>query len=355
MLLRLRQASMGLLALLFALELLLQVLPVSTATMVGHHHDPDVLTYPSGHRWTVSTGWDLRNVQHLRANNAGFVANRDFVPDAKAVALIGDSFVEASMLDAQDRPGPRLEQLMGGRRPVYALGGPGSALLDYAERLRLAATRWQVVDAVLLLEPTDARQSLCGSGNVHGPCLDRADFRLRTEHRSAPDTIKRIARHSALAQYLVGQVRVRPRALWQTMITRIPPGAKAQAAGRPAPEATVEPVDPKDLAQRRQIVDRVVDRFFEVVAALGMRRLVVLVDGRRDGPPVEPGLADLDRAHLMARLREGGATVVDLEPVFASHKANSSRSLVVGPYDGHLNAVGVTLAMSAAAAVLGVT
>ena len=87
------------------MDLVLRVLSVSTANMTGHDRDPDLLTYPPGHSWTVSTGWDSKNFQHLHANNWGFIANRDFLSNPLAVALVGDSYVESSMLDADARPG----------------------------------------------------------------------------------------------------------------------------------------------------------------------------------------------------------------------------------------------------------
>jgi len=139
------------------------VLPVPTATMRGYYLDPDVLSYPPHHEWQVATGWDLRNPQVLRSNNWGFAARHDFVADPEAVVLIGDSYVEASMLADAERPAAQLERLLGVPRTVYAMGSPGSSLLDYAQRLRLASQRLGARDVVLLIERFDARQSLCGS------------------------------------------------------------------------------------------------------------------------------------------------------------------------------------------------
>lgn len=336
--------ALGIAGTVVAAEIALRLLPVSTATMTGYYHDADVLTYPAHHRWRVATGWDLRNAQTLTSNNWGFAAERDFVPDPNAVALIGDSYVEASMLAAADRPAAQLERLLGGKRPVYALGSPGTALLDHAQRIRLASERLQVRDVVLLLERFDARQSLCGSGNVHSRCLDRETLQPRIERHAAPGFLKRVARHSALAQYLGSQLKFRPAALVEAMFTRTPPEDLRQPDARRAAAAP----DPKRVAQARRMVDAVVEAFYASAGPHLHGRLVVLVDGRRDGPPSEPELIDLERAHLVARLREGGAIVHDLEPRYAAHAATSPRSLDVGPYDGHLNRLGVRLAMTAA-------
>jgi hypothetical protein len=332
-------ATAGCTAVLLLLELVLRLLPVSTATMTGYGLDADVLTYPPGHTWTASTGWDLRNAQRLRANNWGFVSEREFIPDPRAVALIGDSYVEAAMLPAADRPGARLESLLGGR-PVYALGSPGTALIDHAQRLRLASERLQVRDVVIWLERGDARQSLCGSGNVHSRCLDPQSLAPRVERLPPPTALKRWARHSALAQYFLGQLKLQPAELRRALFTRVTPaepttrvdGKATPASGALAPHA-------------RAMIDAVVDRFFIDASPYLQGRLLFVIDGRRSGSVAAPTSDDLERAHLIAQLRSRGADVIDLEPAYAQHAATSRRSLEVGPYDAHLNAQGVQLVM----------
>src|SRR5690606_2827994 len=103
-------ALLGVLVFALFCEAALRLLPVSTSTETGYHVDDMILTYPAHHEWRVATGWDLRNAQRLRSNNVGFAAHRDFAHDPEAIALIGDSFVEASMLAPAERPGWQLEQ-----------------------------------------------------------------------------------------------------------------------------------------------------------------------------------------------------------------------------------------------------
>ncbi len=346
----LRTSSRILLGVLLALggmELLFRALPVSTATMTGYHTDPDLITYPPGHQWQVATGWDLRNPQSLRSNNFGFVADIDFVPDRSALALIGDSYVEASMLNAVDRPGAQLQRLVPGRT-VYPMGGPGSSLLDYAQRIRWAAQTLQVQDFVLVLERFDARQSLCGSGNVHSRCLDPNTLAPRIEQVPPPGLAKRVLRHSALAQYVSGQIRFSFKGLIGAMFSRTTPEKGIDSSRQSAAPTGAER---EAMASR---VDAVVQAFFESAAPYLSGKLIVVVDGRRSttGEVIEPGLNELERAHLIRRLRDGGALVVDMEPVFAEHARKSAWALEVGPYDGHLNRSGVALLMQQAAAAL---
>src|SRR5882672_9601140 len=171
---------LGCLAALLALELLFRLLPTSTATRTGYHIDPLIITYAPHHEFTLSSGWSLSNAHRYRANNFGFLTSREFVPDPSAVALIGDSFVEASSLAEDERLGAQLERELSGR-PVYTMGSPGSSLLDYAERMRFAHDRFGIVDFVLLVERGDVRQALCGSNNIQGPCLDPRTLAPRIE------------------------------------------------------------------------------------------------------------------------------------------------------------------------------
>ena len=338
----------GIAVILILAEATLRLLPVSTATMSGYHHDPDLITYPSHHRWRMATGWDLRNPQTLTANNWGFAAEHDFNPDPDAVALIGDSYVEASMLDPTDRPASQLQTLLGGTRKVYSMGTPGTALLDYAQRIRVASEKFQVQDVVLLLERFDARQAVCGSGNVVSRCLDAATLKPRIERLPPPSPLTTVARHSALAQYMMGQLRFKPAALVKAVFTRATPEIMPSASSSSLPSAP----NTAQVIVAHKMVDAVVDEFFARVAGLPLHKLVVVMDGRRTGPPEKRELIDEERAHLMQRLRERGAIVHDMEPRYAEHARTSSRSLVVGPYDGHLNPLGVRLAMEAAATSL---
>ncbi len=53
--------------------------------------------------------------------------------------------------------------------------------------------------------------------------------------------------------------------------------------------------------------------------------------------------------HVEERLRAAGHTVVRGEEAYREHQRQSPLRLDMGPHDGHLNAVGVRLLMTAAA------
>lgn len=330
------------------LELLLRLLPVSTSTETAYYTDPLILGYPPRHRWTMSTGWDLRNAQTLSANNLGYVASRDFARDARAVALIGDSYVEASMLTQADRPGAQLERALG-TRPVYAMGSPGTALLDYAERIRFAHEQLGVRDFVILMERGDIRQSLCGSGNVHGPCLDPNTLAPRVETLALAGTAKRLMRQSALAQYLFSQLKLSPQRLWRQAFASAHPVVGAATGVEGATPIAVRTVG---RAGAMAEVEAVAQTFFARVQPHVAGRLVIVMDADRRALYAQQRTDDPERVRFLALASAAGATVIDVETLARAHLAQSRLKLDVGPNDGHLNALGVSLVTRAAADAL---
>lgn len=347
-------ALLGAAGVVVVLEALGHVLPVSSATLTDYYLDDAILTYPPNHRWTVSTGWDLRNPRSLQANNLGFVADRDFLPDSRAIAVVGDSYVEAGMLDAPNRPAAQLQALLGARTPVYALGSPGTSLLDYAERVRFARTRLAVRRFVLVMEPGDVRQALCGSGNVHASCLDPHDLRPRTERLAKPSTAKRWLRHSALAQYLVGQLKLDGGRLLDML--RIGLGLAPEAGRAPLAKSrpNASPADSQGMPPRRQaVVNAVADEFLHRMSALDLQDWVLVADGRRRGSALSTDSEPmLERDAFLARMRAQGVRVIDGEESFRAHDARGGQTLSVSPSDAHLNREGVALLMGAVAQVL---
>ena len=343
---------LGLLAFVLLGELLCRALPVSSATRADYYIDPRILTYAPNHRFSYATGWDLRNPQRLTTNNFGFVAEHPFRPDPTAVALIGDSHVEAASLPADARPAAQLERSLGGRRAVYAMGSGGTALLDYAERIRFAHEHFGIRDFVILMERQDVRQSLCGSGNVHSQCLDAVTLASRTDPVEAPSAIKKLLRESALAQYLVSQLKLDPgRLLRQAFARSAPTSGEPSSDAVPTPKAAERP--PGANRHSTAAIDAVTDTFFERVRAHIAGRLVIVVDSNRPALQRHQKVADPDRDRFIERARAAGAIVVDTEPLFRDHFERSTLSLDVGPYDGHMNTRGVGLIAAAAARVLG--
>ncbi|MDB5816052.1 MAG: hypothetical protein JWN23_3169 [Rhodocyclales bacterium] len=325
----------GIVSALIALELLCRLLPVSTSTGTGYHFNPDIVTYPAHYDFVLSSGWSLHNVQHLHSNNFGFIDGRDFVRDPTAIALIGDSFVEANMLPAQQRPAPQLESRLGGRA-VYALGGPGSSLLDYVERVKFAQDHFDIRTFVIVIERSDVRQTLCGSGNVHSPCLDPSSLALRHERQAPTGRVKDLVRHSALAQYLFSQLRLKPD---QLLAQLFPPRNTHQAKDDTPPEDRIDDATAQIIIQR----------FLNDLPRNAGQRYILVFDSERDAIEHDVKRISRVRQQFMQAAAEAHMDIVDTAPFFIAYHARSPLNLEVGPSDGHWSPVAISMVMGAVA------
>ena len=222
-------------------------------------------------------------------------------------------------------------------------------MLNYAQRVRIAAQQLDVRDLVILMECVDASQSVCGSGNLPIRCLDAQTLLPCTDRLPEPDGLKRLLRHSALAQYISGQLKFRPSVFLAAIFSRNAPAEPWKRAFGAVELGQVEPnvID----AVSAHLVNAVMTNFFAEVRRYVLGRLLLVVDGRRTSG-LEISDVDVERAHLIQRLRERDQQVIDLEPIYFAHAQRSRLSLQVGPYDGHLNALGVGLVMKEVAARL---
>ncbi len=314
------------------LEGMLRLLPVSTSTLLGYHFDERLLTYPAHHRFVTSSGWDFENAQHHAANNVGFVSQVDFEPNPAAVALIGDSFVEASMLPAADRLDARLREFSD--RPVYAFGAPGSALLDYAERVRFASERFGIETFVIVIEEGDVMQSFCGSGQVHGRCVEPRTLQSLDYQQPSPGTAKRILRHSALMQYLVSQLKLDPIAWISGLRHSLEPAAPAAAA----------PAD-----DRSNAVIAVIDEFFAKTSLCKMAQCLLVLEDRTVAGFERNAMQRLGREYLLKVAPEFGFSILDVGPELRDFTSQTGLSLAVSPRDRHWNRSAIEKVAAAAA------
>ena len=319
----------GMLGMALALEGLMRLLPVTSVTDSGYYLDPRVATYQPHRRLWTSTGWAFRNARRHRTNNLGFIAARDFVPRPEAVGLIGDSYVESSMLAASARPAAQLERMMPGRL-VYALGSPGTSLLDYAERIRFARRQLGIRDFVVFVEKRDVPHSLCGSGNIAASCLDRRTLRPRVELRKPPRRLKRLALHSALLRYLSAQLQFDVVDEWSEWSRT--GSLLRRGEGRGASSVSMSP----------STAARVIRVFFERASSQVDGRLLLIL-----GPNWDPTTLVQMRV-LAARY---GVPLVEVDPALAALTRRTGLSPYVAPKDHHLNAA----AWAAVAAASGPT
>jgi len=148
-------------------------------------------------------------------------------------------------------------------------------------------------------------------------------------------------RESALAQYLLGQLRLDGTRFAEATFTRTTPEMMAaQKAGT---------LGPRHPALKPEVIDTIIDTFLERIRPYTHGRTIIVLDGRRTGPPRRLEPLDLERLHALRRFREAGLTIVDAEALYGVHLAGSPLSVEVGPYDKHLNALALKMIFEATA------
>jgi hypothetical protein len=315
----------GVFVALIVSEVLLRFLPVSTATQTDYYLTPSIITYPPHHEFVMATGWNLSNAHHHRANNYGFLTNRDFFENRNAIAVIGDSYVEANMLEERERVGNQLENKLV-NRPVYALGGPGSSLLDYVERARFAQSHFGVQDFVFIIELGDVRQTLCGSNNIHGPCIDSKTLTLSSNvQQTKVNLAKKVLRESALAQYLFSQLRLKPETLFEQLFSGV--FKKTNKVNLSKKLSDAENVD-------SVAVDKVVFTFLSSLPKNKGSHVILVFDSYRDcntnETPVRNRFIELAQQSV-------GVQIIDTKSIFCGFTESTKLNLSVSPTDGHWN------------------
>jgi hypothetical protein len=321
---------LGVMGALIAAEILLRFLPVSTSTETGYYITPSILTYPAHHNIVMASGWNLSNAHHHESNNYGFLTRRDFLPNINAIALIGDSYVEANMLIEDERLNTQLENKLA-KRPVYAFGGPGSSLLDYSERARFAQEHFGIRNFVFIIELGDVRQTLCGSGNIHGSCIDPVTFLVRPEIQPEKAGLaKKILRKSALAQYLFSQLRLKPEELFNKLFDN----TFSKKTGTPLTNShqLKAPEDVSSVA-----VDHIISAFLSSLPAHKDGRMVIVFDSYRDYlTNTNPNKTPV-RDRFIQLSRQAGIELIDTKPIFDDFWHKTALGLNVSPTDGHWN------------------
>ncbi|MBU1042446.1 MAG: hypothetical protein KKF77_15235 [Proteobacteria bacterium] len=95
--------ALSLLFLLLVFEGVLRLLPVSEGLRVQPVNDQSpILHFEPNSTRTWSAFGDMTMANRVRVNSVGFVNDQDYDPAAPLplVAVVGDSFVEAAMVDA---------------------------------------------------------------------------------------------------------------------------------------------------------------------------------------------------------------------------------------------------------------
>ncbi len=298
--------------------------------------------------FTWSRRWDFAQVTRKHSNNYGFLNDADYqrTHGTPLMAIIGDSYVQASQVRNCDAMHGVLQQQVGESGRVYSLGASGAPLATYLAYGAYAEKEFTPDALVFIIIRNDFDESLYefkGDAGFHYftftesgmPELKRIDY--------APSLLRRALRNSALVRYLVLNVglRLRPvKKYFKPTNDNLPHSIGETAAYR--------------SEQRLSGAKKAIDAFLSLLTTqsrLPPQSVLFVIDGMRphlyndaDLMKAEGSYFDITRTYFMDKAREQGCEVIDMQPAFiAEHKRSGARfeSDGKGKYsDGHWNARG---------------
>ena len=189
-------------------EIVLRFLPVNGGLMAVAVNEKEPVFRFTPNRQTIwSRDWNFTIVNRIRVNNAGYVNDQDYdVADARPLCVVvGDSYVEASMVPYAETLHGRLAKRFAPQTRVYSLAASGAPFSQYLVWAREARERWRAIALAIVVIGNDWDESLAtnkaGPGFHHyveGPdgslVLRRFDY--------VPSWWRELVRQSALGRYL---------------------------------------------------------------------------------------------------------------------------------------------------------
>lgn len=341
---RLLALALGAGGLLLASEIVLRFQPVATPMRpLPVNADAPVFRFAPSRAYTFSQDWNFHLANRGWINAEGFVNDREYVPASAQplLAVIGDSFIEASMVPCAQTVQGRLAAEVDGRGRVYSFAASGAPLSQYLVWAEYARERFAPRALVINVVGNDFDESVAhyslypglhhfapdANGSLR---LVRADF--------APSRLGPLVYASALGRYLLLNLKLR------TKIANLRRGEAelddtwfvGNTPGAYTPE-------------RLELSQRAVEAFLDLLPAksgLPPERVLLVVDGMRpelyDPPQLERAATSffgVMRAYLMERARARGHEVLDLQPAFMERFARQ-RERFEFPTDYHWNAAG---------------
>ncbi|HEX5864710.1 MAG TPA: hypothetical protein VF014_10745 [Casimicrobiaceae bacterium] len=333
-------------------EIACRILPVNDGLMaMPVNASEPVFHFTPNRRVTWSRDWNFSIVNRIRINNAGYVNDQDYdaTDPRPLVAVVGDSYVEASMVPPRDTLHSRLAAAFAPAVRVYSFAASGAPLSQYLVWAREARERWKADALVIVVVGNDFDESLAaykeGPGFHHYVAGAASALRLQ-RFDYAYGKARVLARSSAFVRYLVFnlEAQVKLRALASRSAALIPSARAELFVGNTAAAADSERLSRSKAA---------VLAFFRDLAAYAgwpPGSVLFIVDGLRyptNDAAVAASFFVQMREFFIAEAGRAGYEAIDMDPLlFAHFRATGERFDY--PTDGHWNGLAHRFAAEAA-------
>jgi hypothetical protein len=321
-------------------EVVLHMLPYSTGygvTQVDAEH-------PIGHgtpnfRYTYSRDWSFHFANSGTLNNEGFRASRDYRPDPRGLAVVGNSFVQADAVLPASTMTERIGTLL--HRNAYAIGGDGFSIVDYTVAARWAAERFDVHTLLILLTTEDLTHSCVPRSGQYYLRMQDGRIALALVPRSAPSRLKRFLNQSSTFRYLFDNLHVPDN--W----------TRGWRRKDPSPQVTAQDVVPARGCATPEFqsaaIEYLLGSFRELQQRDAARVILVLAPDYHQRHAVFGVYRDVDA--FADRAQQEGFEVIRLKGAFEAAESAGTR-IDLTPIDRHWSSAGNEVAARAVSASL---
>src|SRR3954462_199903 len=192
-------------------EVTLRLLPIVSGV---HRQSPNSgatsARLVANHDYTWSMGWDLRHVVKGKTNAMGFIAPYDYATDRPAIALLGDSFVEAQMLAYDESLAGRLDARLAGGMHALNFGLSGAALPHYLGMAREMGARFRFAGAVVVVTGYDYEEGFEAKEGVYRWGDDPQRELISLVPAAERGRLQSLAREFALVRYVRANLKLSP-------------------------------------------------------------------------------------------------------------------------------------------------
>jgi hypothetical protein len=328
---------LGFLLVVLLAELILRALPVSTGYNLGavDAHQPILRGQPYS-AYTYSRAWNFQLENSGVLNNFGFRSSYDYVPDPRAVVVIGNSFIQADAILPRDTMTERLRDMLG--VPIYSVGVDGFSLADYLVAANWSNATFDAHTLLVLLTTGDLKHSCLPRLGEHYLRFADGAISLALVERRSPSRLKQLLNDSRLFRYVFDNLRVS--ANWAKGWRRNPDAG-------PSPDIAAGGTGRSDEEFEHAATQFLLKSFHELELTRQARVIFMLAPGyRSEQGVVAGGIRDVDS--FADRAAHDGFTVVHLDAAFSAALRSGTR-LDFLPIDGHWNVAANALAAQVAA------
>lgn len=307
----------GIVSTVVILELLFRILP----TMTVHKFAANDVSQPVLRAVSTSLveplDWKFSNAELRKINNYGFVDDVDYLPNSRPIAVIGDSYIQSTMLPYPETLQGQLAAKFGSRTPVYSYGIPIYPLSGYLGAAEYATKKFQPRAFVFLITEGDLSESLQPQSGAYFLNQPDGELKFKEHGSSRRDGIY----SSALARYLFTQIKFDPQRIIQAQFDKSP-ARKVELS--------------RDKYQ--QISERLLN-LFSTKTAVNPQNTIFVLDSDRNY--IYNNQLPSNRQELLTFKEVAtakGYQVIDTQALFAAYYQSTHKKLDFMPTDFHWNA-----------------